>query len=240
MNETVRREFSSRYSAALRTHFGQGGPDTMEQAHALGELAASMGIETLGLARIHEEALTALVERRGPGSFGEEMRKRVTDFFTAAITPVENKRRLAADAPDVLIQLNQMLATRTLELADSQKKLERGISARKDAKVSLEATKKQSRLLLGEARDLESKLQNLARSILAAHEGERKDRSLILNVGIAQALLGIHVHLLALDREIAVCGSALKKGIAKAQRIVDMSIEDISRLVREFGISYNA
>ena len=52
---------SQQYQAALRRHLKQSRPATLQPAKGLGHQAMTIGIETLDLARIHEQALIKLV-----------------------------------------------------------------------------------------------------------------------------------------------------------------------------------
>lgn len=52
---------SRRYQAALQKHLTQGPRASLRSADGLGREALTMGLETLGLARIHEQARIALV-----------------------------------------------------------------------------------------------------------------------------------------------------------------------------------
>ncbi len=59
--ETKLTSLSRRYEAALLRHRKQGPRAGLRSADGLGRAALDMGLETLGLARIHEQALIALV-----------------------------------------------------------------------------------------------------------------------------------------------------------------------------------
>jgi hypothetical protein len=60
---------SRRHQAALRKHLEQGPWASLRSADGLGRQALAIGLETLGLARIHEQALiTRASPRYSPGT----------------------------------------------------------------------------------------------------------------------------------------------------------------------------
>ena len=59
--ETKLTSVSRRYQAALLRHLKQGPQASLGSADGLGREALDMGLETLDLARIHEQTLIALV-----------------------------------------------------------------------------------------------------------------------------------------------------------------------------------
>lgn len=58
--ETKLTGLSRRYQAALQKHIAQGPRVNPQSAEGLGRQALAIGLETLDLARIHEQALIAL------------------------------------------------------------------------------------------------------------------------------------------------------------------------------------
>jgi hypothetical protein len=58
---------SRRYRAALQEHLQQRPRASPQSADSLGRQALAMGLETLDPARIHEQALIALVSQNSPG-----------------------------------------------------------------------------------------------------------------------------------------------------------------------------
>ena len=68
-----------------------------------------MGLETLDLAKIHEQALMALMSpSRSPGA-RDGMIKRAQAFFIKAVTPIEKTHRTTMEANVRLGQLNEKL-----------------------------------------------------------------------------------------------------------------------------------
>ena len=67
--ETKLTGLSRRYQTALQKHLGQGPRASPQSADGLGRQALTMGLETLDLAKIHEQARIALVPPRySPGT----------------------------------------------------------------------------------------------------------------------------------------------------------------------------
>ena len=224
---------SQRYVAALRKHLRQG-PRTVPPcgtALALGRQAAALDLETLDLAKIHENALATLEASRSR----DGLIKRAEIFFTEAITPIEETHRAALKANLRLSRLNRTLGRRTVDLVASQRSLKQGVVQRKIAEQALRKSGEHSRKLLKESLCLQQHLQRLAHQILSAQEDKRKKISRDLHDEIAQTLLGINVRLLTLKKEAAINASGLKKEIVSTQRLVDKSVKSIKRFAREFG-----
>jgi signal transduction histidine kinase len=219
---------------ALRKHLRQGPRATLPcgAARDLGCQAAALNLETLDVARIHEDALATLEASRSK----DGVIKRAEIFFAEAVTPIEETHRAALKANVLLSRLNQTLCRRTVDLAASQRSLKRGIVQRKTVEQALKKSGEHSRKLLKELLRLQKHLQRLTHQILSAQEDKRKKISRDLHDEIAQTLLGINVRLLTLKKEAAIDASDLKKEIASTQRLVDKSVKSINRFAREFGI----
>ena len=86
---------SRRYQAALRKHLQHGTRASRELAQRLGRQAMHLGLETLDLARIHEQALIVLVLPGYSASTRDAMVRRAGTFFAEAITPIEKTHRAA-------------------------------------------------------------------------------------------------------------------------------------------------
>jgi signal transduction histidine kinase len=227
---------SRRYVAALRKHLRQG-PRAIPPcgtALALGRQAAVLNLETLDMAKIHEDALATLEA----ASSKNGIIKRAEIFFAEAVTPIEETHRAALKANVRLSRLNQTLGRRTVDLAASHRSLKRDIVQRKTVEQALKKSGEHSRKLLEESRDMQKHLQRLAHQILSAQEDKRKKISRDLHDEIAQTLLGINVRLLTLKKEAAIDANGLEKEIASTQRLVDKSVKSIKRFAREFGIHH--
>jgi signal transduction histidine kinase len=222
----------------LRQHLLQQGPAgtqaSLESARRLGREAVSLGLETLDVARIHQEALAALEAFSSrDGIIGK-----AEVFFTEAITPIEKTHHAALKTNVRLSQLNKALGRRTGDLAVSNRSLKQGIVRRKTVEKALKKSGENSKRLLEESRRLQKHLQQLTHRIMAAQEDKRKKISHDLQDEIAQTLLGINVRLLTLKKEAGVNTKDLEKEIASTQRVVDKSVKSIKRYAREFGVSY--
>src|SRR2546423_15342584 len=89
--------FSRRYWVALRKHLKQGPRLSLQSTDELGRQAMAMGLETLDLARIHQQALTILVSPQCSSGTRNGMIKRAETFFVEAITPIEETHRAAME-----------------------------------------------------------------------------------------------------------------------------------------------
>lgn len=217
MKETKLNMLSDRYLTALRAHFKEGPQEGMRSAMSLGRQAASLGLETLDLARIHDFALGMLALPGCTNGAREDLTRHGIGFFTEAIIPIEETHRVA------------------LDLADSNRELKKELQRCKAAEKDLKTSGAESARLLEESRHLQEYLQKMAHQILSAQEDERKKMSLTLQDEIAQTLLGIHIRLLALKNEVTNGRTDFEKEIATTQRLVEKSVRTINRLAREFG-----
>ena len=227
---------SRRYVTALRKYLRQG-PRAIPPcgtALALGRQAVALNLETLDMAKIHEDALATLEASRSK----DGIIKRAEIFFAEAVTPIEETHRAALKANVRLSKLSQTLGRRTVDLAASHRSLKRDIVQRKTVEQALKKSGEHSRKLLKESRRLQKHLQRLTHQILSAQEDKRKKISRDLHDEIAQTLLGINVRLLTLKKEAAINAGGLKKEIASTQRLVDKSVKSIKRFAREFGIHH--
>ena len=220
---------SRRYQVALRQHLKQGPLASGELARGLGRQAVAIGLETLDVARIHEEALARLEL----SSSRDGIIKQAEIFFAEAITPIEKTHHAALKAKRHLSQLNKTLSRRTVDLAATNRSLKRRIAQRKTAEKALEKSAAHSAKLLKESRNLQKHLQHLTRKILSAQEDKREKISHELQDEIAQTLLGINVRLLTLRKVNAIRARGLQKEIASTQRLVDKSVRSIDRFVRK-------
>jgi signal transduction histidine kinase len=213
---------SRRYGAALQVN--------LLPALSLGRRAVVLGLETLELARMHEQALTALKV----ATISSRQRKRAEVFFTEALTPIVETHRAARQSKLDLSRLNETLGRRTLELATTNRQLQRGILRRKSVEAALKKNGAHYSRLLKDSLNLQEGLRQLAHRVLAAQEDERKKISIELQDEIAQTLLGINVRLLSLQQAARINTKGLKKEIASTQRLVAKSAQSVRRVAREF------
>jgi len=224
---------SRRYATALRSYLKQGRRASLQPARRLGHRAVTLGLETLDLARIHEQALLALVvPSESPGTRGATV-WRSGIFFAEAITPIEKSHRTAREASLHFGQLNQTLRLRSADLAASNRELKREILQRKMVEQSLRKSEEHYGRLLEQSQRMQEELRHLTRQLLLAQEEERKKISRELHDEIAQTLTGINVRLAALKTEAAHNTKGLQSKISSAQRMVEKSVDIVHRFARE-------
>lgn len=243
---------SRRYGTALQKHLGPSRlvGSSLEAAQGLGRQAVAMGLETLDMARIHEQALitfngwmrTARAQRskaRGQKKAGSDrlssVRRRARAFFAEAINPIEETHLTAREARVHLGEVSEALGRRTVELAAANRSLKQGIARRRMVEKALKASGGRSRKLLRESDRLQKHLRHLIHQILSANEDKRKDGSHKLKDEIAQTLLAINIRLLSLKEEASRNAKGLQKDIASTRRLVDKSMKSIKRFACEFG-----
>jgi signal transduction histidine kinase len=80
-------------------------------------------------------------------------------------------------------------------------------------------------------------VQKLAHKTIGANEEERQRLSLILQDEIAQALLGIHMRLLVLRREVTANSENIRKEVELTQQLVLKVVSMIDGILRDFETS---
>jgi signal transduction histidine kinase len=209
----------------------QGPKASLLPARALGQEAVILGLETLDMARMHEEALSAITT----SSSRSAIIKRAEIFFAEAITPIEKTHRAALKANSRLGQLMKSLSRRTVDLAATNRSLKEGILRRKTVEKALKKSGGQSKKLLEESRRLQKHLQHLTHQILIAQEDKRRTIGHTLQDEIGQTLLGINVRLLSLKQDATANAESLQKEIAGTRHLLDTSMRSIKRFGREYG-----
>lgn len=224
---------SARYMTALREHLRPGSRAGLEPALRLGRQAVALGLETLELARIHEQALATMVgSRRSSGPL-----QRAEIFFSEAITPIVETHRAARQNRIDLNRLNKTLSRRTLELAATNRRLQRGTARRKSVEAALRKNGEHYARRLRESLQLQEGLRQLTHQVLATQEDERQKIGRELQDQIVQTLSGINVRLLTLKQEARSNTGGLKNEIASTQRMVVKSAKSVRRAAREFDSS---
>lgn len=221
---------AERYSAELRKHVEASPGASLQPALRLGRQAVVLGLETLELARMHEQALVTLDLSKSKNG----LNKRAEIFFTEALTPIVQTHRAARQSKMDLDRLNETLNRRTLELATSNRRLQRGLARRKSVEAALKANGQHYTKLLKESLHLQEGLRQLTHEVLAAQEEERKKISHELQDEIAQLLLGINARLVSLKQEAKANSKGLKNEIASTQQLVVKSARSVRRAAREF------
>jgi len=191
------------------------------------------GLDTQDVARIHEEALLALVSAQKSRRSRNALISRAGGFFAETIIQLEKTHGSGRDAHDHLRIVIEKLTQRTLELAASNEELKHEIAQRKEMEISLRTSELTSSQLLAKSRQMQEDLRHLSRRLLSAQEDERKRISRELHDVIAQSLTGINVRLGSLKSEAAANVEDLQKKIALTQRLVEKSVETIHRFARD-------
>ena len=224
---------SRRYQAALRTHLKQGQQASLESARGLGSQALAAGLQTLDLAKLHEQTLVAELLPGCPTSKRAALIKQAGIFFAVAITPIEKTQRSAREAAVHLKKIVETLSQRTVELAASNLELSLEITQRKAVEEALKKSERHYSQLLEQSDRLQEQLRQLSRQILWAQEDERKKISRELHDVIAQTLTGINVRLASLKTETTANTKGLQEKISSTQRLVEKSVDIVHRFARE-------
>ncbi len=220
------------YPAALRHHLKQKPSANLETARGLGRRAVSLGLETLDMARIHEQALLEVVSHYSPGD-GDGVFRRAGNFFAEAITPIEKTHRTAREANAHLSRLNESLRQRAVELAASNRRLKKEIIQRKAVEEALRKSEQHYSELLQQSRQMQEQLRHLSHQLLSAQEEERKTISRELHDEIAQTLTGINVQLGSLKAAATLDIKDLQNRITGTQRLVEQSVKIVHKFARD-------
>lgn len=231
--KTKLSSLSQRYQAALRTHLKQGQRASLESARGLGSQALAAGLQTLDLAKLHEQTLVTELLPGCPASKRTALIKQAGIFFAVAITPIEKMHRSAREVTVHLNQIVETLSQRTVELAASNLELSLEITQRKAVEEALKKSERHYAQLLEKSHHLQEQLRRLSRQILSAQEDERKKISRELHDVIAQALTGINIRLAALKKEAALNTRGIDRNIATTQRLVEKSVNIVHQFARE-------
>ena len=232
----VKREsarLSWRYHTALREHLKRRRSTGLPAAEGLGRRAVTMGLGTLDVARIHEQALITLVLPGDSPVTRAVTVRRAGVFFARALTPIEQTHRTAYETSARLAQLNQMLRQRIADLAASKRQLTEQIDLRRLAEDSLRKSEEHYGQMLKQSRQMQEDLRHLSRQLLLAQEEERKKISRELHDVIAQTLTTINVRLATLKKEAALSTKGLDRNIARTQELVAHSVDIVHRFARE-------
>jgi signal transduction histidine kinase len=229
----MKYKFSKRYQTALLGYLGQSSISRLQSAQGMGQEALNAGLQTLDLAKLHEQILVTEVL---PGRMAIKrigLIKRAGTFFAMAITPLEKTHHSSRATTAQLKKFVETLSQRTVELAASNMELALEITQRKVAEAALKKSENHYSQLLEKSERLQEQLRRLSRQVLSAQEEERKEISRELHDVIAQTLTGINVRLAALKKEASVNTKGLDRNIASTQRLVEKSVDIVHRFARE-------
>src|SRR5208283_5084509 len=224
---------SRRYQDALRTHLKQGWNASLQSARGVGSQALAAGLQTLDLAKLHEQTLVAELLPGCPPGKRATLIKQAGIFFAVAIIPIEKTHLSTHEDAVYLKKIIEALSQRTVELAASNLELSLEVTQRKAMEEALKKSEHHYSQLLEQSDRLQQELRQLSRQILSAQEDERKNISRELHDVIAQTLTGINVRLAALARAAAVNTKGLDRNIASTQRLVARSVDIVHRFARE-------
>ena len=214
-------------------HLKQNGQATLESARGVGSEAVAAGLQTLDLAKLHEQTLVTEVLPGCPAGKRATVIKQAGVFFAEAITSIEKTQPGALKAELHLKKFIETLSARTVELAAANFELSREIIQRKTAEEALIKSEQHYSQLLAQSDRLQDQLRRLSRQILCAQEDERKRISRELHDVIAQTLTGINIGLASLKKEAALSTKGLDRNIARTQKLVEKSVDIVHRFARE-------
>jgi signal transduction histidine kinase len=224
-------QLSHQYASTLGKQLKQGPRASLLPALELGRQAVVLGLETLDLARIHEQAMVELQLSTTKNAFT----KLAGIFFTEANTAIEETHRAARKAKVDLSAMMATLGKRTAQLAASNRHLQRGVARRKAMETDSARRGRRHQKSLEESLKLQTRLRHLTHQVLSAQEDERKKISHELQDEIAQTLLGINVRLLSLKQEARNNTNGLKNNIAKTPQLVAKSARSVRQVGRKIG-----
>lgn len=224
---------SQNYRSALRKCLAEGAAFDLGIARKLGERAVNLELETLDLAKMHEEALLQMKPIGETLRSGRGMVRLGVAFFAEAAIAVEGTHRGALEANQHLKVMLETLTERTLALANSNEELKGEIARRRGVEDSLRISELTTSQLLKKSRQMQEDLRHLSRRLIAAQEEERRRISRDLHDVIAQTLTGINLRLAALKSQTTKGARDLQKKITATQRLVEKSVEVVHRFARD-------
>ena len=229
----ARRRLSARYLMALRAHLDRRRPGNGDRAQSLGRAAVTAGLASLDLAVVHEKAVAALAGSHDFNGMRNGLLKRKGFFLAQALLPLEEAHRATTKVNGQLQQSNERLRRTTADLSEVNRRLKREIARREAGEAAIKTGKEDYRKLYLESLAMQEKLRRLSHQIIRAQEEERKEISRELHDEIVQTLVGINVELSTLKKGASLGTAALMAKIARTQRLVTHSVNEVHRFARE-------
>jgi PAS domain S-box-containing protein len=175
-----------------------------------------------------DQECEALLLKKGGGTFLAAFRG------TSAVGPAGARRWCRVAVGDVTDRKKAEEAQRRLEdLANTNLGLNREIVRRQTVEHTLKKSEQHQSRLVKQSRQMQGQLRHLSHQILQAQEEERLRISRDLHDEIAQTLVGINVQLAALTHEAAGGPKDLEEKIARAQHMVEESVEKVHQFARK-------
>jgi len=221
------------YQDALLRYLKDAPDCNLEEANKLGKRALDLGMETLDLAKLHQESLIALVFKTSLVDVFEEMTLLAGNFFAEAVTHIEGGHQAAREANIELQSTVEKLSQRTLELDESNSELKKEINNRELAERSLESSQLTTSELLAQSLILQKNLRQLSRRLIVVQEEERKRISRELHDVVAQALAAINVNLASLTLQTDANSEGIHQKIEATQKLVEKSVDIVHRFARD-------
>lgn len=218
---------------ALQAHLRLGLPASQRLARKLGHHAIEAGFKLLDLAKLHEQTLVLVLLPGCPAKKRTSLIRQAGIFFAIAVSSIRKSDPGTKEAAAFLEKSIEALSRRTVELADSNQKLSREVSQRKKAEEAFKNSERQQAKSLKESNVLKEQLRRLSRLVISAQEDERKKISRELHDVIAQALMGINIHLATLKKEASLNTKGLTRNITMTQRLVNKSASIVHEFARE-------
>lgn len=122
---------------------------------------------------------------------------------------------------------------RAAVLAANNEQLVAEVARRKAVERSLVESHEQQARLLAEARELQSQLRHLSRSVIEVQEEERRLISRELHDVIAQNLTGISLQLGSLETQAGRGQHAFRRCLASTRKLVGQAVETVHDFARE-------
>jgi PAS domain S-box-containing protein len=175
-----------------------------------------------------EQECEALLLKEGGGVFWAGFRG------TSTVSLKGMRKRCRVVFGDISVRkLAEETQSRLETMTDANRKLNREIARRKKVEQALQKSEQHQIRLLKQSQSMQAQLRHLSHEILHAQEEERKRISRELHDEIAQALVGINVHLEGLTREAAGKPGGLHSKIVRTQRVVRETMDIVHLFARE-------